>query len=332
MNSYNIAIDAMGGDDAPSAVIGGCIEAIKDNTNLTLSLVGDEEAIKSELKHYDYDKERIKIIHASEVIGNEEAPVMAIRRKKDSSIVVGMNLVKSGEAFAFVSAGSTGALLAGGTFIIGRIKGIERPALAPLIPTKKGYTLLLDVGANADCKPDYLVQFAKMGYIYYQGVLGKKNPKVGIVNIGTEEGKGNVLVKEAYKLLDEEKDNINFIGNIEARDITDGEADILVCDGFTGNIILKNMEGIGKFMFSMIKSEIYSSFRYKLGGALLKPLFKKIYKKVDASEVGGAALLGVQGLVVKAHGNSDAKAITAAIQQAEKFIKNDINKLISENL
>lgn len=327
---YRIAVDAMGGDYAPGAIVEGCISAMKENQKLDLILLGDEAAIKKELEKYTYDENRLSVVPTTEVIENCESPVMAIRSKKDSSLVVGMNLVKKGEAKAVVSAGSTGALIAGGTFIVGRIKGVNRPALAPLIPTKKGFSLLLDVGANADCKAQFLHQFAKMGYIYANKVLGISRPKVGIVNIGAEEGKGNILVKEAYDLLKADKEALNFVGNIEARDVTDGEADVMICDGFTGNILLKAMEGVGKFMFSALKQEIFSSFRTKIGGALLKPVFKKVYKKFDSSEVGGAALLGVNGLVIKAHGNSKAKAIVGALKQASAFIEGDVTKVMVE--
>lgn len=325
---HRIAVDAMGGDYAPAAIVEGCIKAMNEDNSLNLILVGDEAKVKRELDKYSFDADRLNIVHTTEIIENCESPVMAIRRKKDSSIVVGMNLVKSGEAKAFVSAGSTGALIAGGTFIIGRIKGVDRPALAPLIPTQKGYSLLVDAGANVDCKPGYLVQFAKMGEIYANKVLNVGTPKVGIINIGAEEGKGNALVKEAYKLLQDDDNNINFVGNIEARDVTDGEADVMVCDGFTGNVILKSMEGLGKFMLKTLKAEIMSSIKGKLGGLLLKPAFKRVYKKFDSSEVGGAALLGVNGLVVKAHGNSDPKAIVGALNQASMFIKEDVTNLM----
>ncbi|WP_105615898.1 phosphate acyltransferase PlsX [Vallitalea okinawensis] len=329
--NYRIAVDAMGGDNAPQAVIEGCIMAIKEMPQIEVVLIGDEVKINKELSKYTFDQSKIEVIHTTEVITNHDSPVMAIRRKKDSSLVVGMNLVKEGKVSGIVSAGNTGAILAGGTFIVGRIKGVERPALAPLIPTKKGYSVLLDVGANADCKPSYLVQFANMGYIYSKQVLGKKSPRVGIVNIGAEESKGNMLTKETYKLLEEDT-NINFIGNVEARDITDGEADVVVCDGFTGNIILKNMEGVGMFLFSAIKNELKTSLRFKIGALLLKPMFKSIYKRFDASEVGGTVLLGLNGLVVKAHGNSDGKAVFNAIRQAKNFIQSDVNKSIVENL
>lgn len=326
---HRIAVDAMGGDYAPGAIVEGCIKAMNENNSLHLILVGDEAKIKRELEKYSFDTNRLDIVHTTEIIENCEAPVMAIRRKKDSSIVVGMNLVKKGDAKAFVSAGSTGALIAGGTFIVGRIKGVERPALAPLIPTQNGFSLLIDAGANVDCKASFLVQFAKMGQIYTNKVLGIATPKVGIINIGAEEGKGNALVKEAYTLLKEDE-GVNFIGNIEARDVPLGEADIMVCDGFTGNVVLKTMEGLGKFMFKTLKKEIFSSLKGKIGGLLLKPVFRKIHKQFDSSEVGGAALLGVNGLVVKAHGNSNAKAIVSALTQASLFIEKDVTKLMVE--
>lgn len=325
-----IAIDAMGGDNAPAEIIKGCMQAIKENELLNLIMVGKEDLVNSELSKYQYNKSQIRVENATENIGCEESPVKAIRSKKDSSLVKGLRLVKEKQAQAFISAGSSGAVLAGGTFIVGRIKGIERPALAPLIPTEKGYSLLIDCGANVDAKPSYFGQFAKMGSAYCEKILGIKNPKVGIINIGVEKGKGNSLVKEAYDIL--ENEDINFVGNIEARDVNKGYADVLVCDAFVGNVILKNMEGVGKFLFSAIKKELMSSTRGKLGGVLLKPIFKKLYKSFDASEVGGAPLLGLEGLVVKAHGNSKARAIKNAIKQCEKFIENDVNEMIRERI
>lgn len=328
---YKIAVDAMGGDYAPDAIVAGSVMAVNKISDIDLVLLGDEAKIKASLEQHTYDASRIEIHHTTEVITNEDSPVMAIRRKKDSSLVVGMRMVKEQKVSGIVSAGNTGAILAGGTFVVGRIKGIERPALAPLIPTKNGHSVLLDVGANADCKPQYLAQFAQMGYIYAQNALGIENPKVGLVNIGTEAGKGNMLTKETYSLL-EEMEHINFIGNVEARDLTDGQADVLVCDGFTGNVVLKNMEGMGSFILKAIKDEIMTKTRYKMGGLLIKPMIGALKKKFSSQEVGGVAMLGVNGLVVKAHGNSNDVAIFNAIRQAKQFVKAEVSKTIQDSI
>jgi glycerol-3-phosphate acyltransferase PlsX len=326
----HIALDAMGGDHAPNEIVKGAVEAVNGHKEIKLLLVGMEDKITEVLKQYEYDEERIEIVHANEIIHTDEAPVMAIRKKKDSSLVKGLNLVKEKKAEAFVSAGSTGALLAGATFIVGRIKGIDRPALAPLIPNKKGLSLLIDCGANVDSKPSYLVQFAKMGSVYMENVLGIKNPKVGLINIGEEEEKGNALVKETFPLLKEE--SINFIGNIEAREIPSGEADVLVCDAFTGNVVLKYTEGLAMTLFGFVKGAINTNFISKMGGLLLKKPLKEMAKKFDYTEHGGAPLLGLEGLVVKAHGSANAKVIKNTIVQCIKFSKMEINEKIKQNI
>lgn len=331
MHRLTVAVDAMGGDHAPKAIIDGCIQAIKIDKSIKVLLVGKEKVIKAELIKYDYNKEQIEIVQASDVIEVCEPPVLAVRNKKDSSIVVGQRLVKEGVADAFVSAGSTGAVLAGGTIIVGRIKGIKRPALASFIPNEKGFTLLLDVGANVDCKPSFLVQFAKMGILYYEGFMGVKNPKVGLVNVGEEESKGDLLSKETYQLLKQEK-SINFVGNVEAREITSGDVDIIVCDGFVGNVLLKFAEGLSKSIFKMLKKSILSSTVSKIGGLLLKKSLKKMKKSLDYTEYGGAPLLGLNGLVVKAHGSSDAKAIKNSVLQCSKFYAENINEKIKQNI
>lgn len=325
-----IALDAMGGDNAPEAIVEGAIDAVNGHEGIKIILVGQEEAINIILEKHDFDKERIEIISAEEVITNDDAPVMAIRRKKDSSLVKGLNLVKEKKAEAFVSAGSTGAVLAGATFIVGRIKGIDRPALAPLLPTEKGVSLLIDCGANVDAKPSYLVQFAKMGSVYLENVLGIKNPKVGLINIGSEDSKGNTLAKETFPLLKEEP--INFVGNIEARDIPTGEVDVLVCDAFVGNVVIKLTEGLAKTLFGFVKNAIMTNTRSKIGGALLKPSLKNMAKKFDYTEHGGAPLLGLEGLVVKSHGSSNAKVIKNSIFQCVKFSEMNINEKIKENI
>ncbi|MFV0315118.1 MAG: phosphate acyltransferase PlsX [Anaerotignum sp.] len=324
-----VAVDAMGGDLAPVEIVKGAVDAVKE-LNVEVKLVGREDAVKGELKKYEYPKERIQVIHAEEVIGTEETPTKAIRSKKDSSLVVGLNLVKNGEADAFVSAGSTGALLTGALLIVGRMEGVERPALGTCLPTKNGFTFLLDSGANVDCKAKYLQQFAKMGSIYVENMFGIKEPTVALVNIGAEKEKGNALTKEAYELL-ETSEGINFVGNIEARNIPYGEADIIVCDGFVGNTILKLLEGVSKTLFSVIKEEITAG-PYKFAAAALKTPFKNIKKRFDFDEIGGAPFIGLDALVVKAHGSSNSRAIKGAIRQCVLFTEADLVQKIKDNL
>ena len=326
-----VALDAMGGDNAPKEMIKGAVQALEKTDAVQVLLVGKEDVIRAELAQYTYDKTRIEVVNATEVIETAEPPVNAIRRKKDSSIVVGMKLVKEGQADAFVSAGSSGAVLVGGQVIVGRIKGVERPPLAPLIPTEKGVSLLVDCGANVDARPSHLVQFANMGSIYMEHVVGIKNPKVGIVNIGAEEEKGNALVKETFPLLKGEK-NINFIGSVEAREIPHGQADVIVCEAFAGNIILKLFEGVGSVLISEIKKGMMGSLRSKIGALLVKPALKKALKSFDSSEYGGAPLLGLNGLVVKTHGSSTAKEICNTIIQCVTFKEQKINEKIKESI
>jgi glycerol-3-phosphate acyltransferase PlsX len=287
--------------------------------------------LEAELAGYSYPKDRIRVVDAPEVIETAEPPVNAIRRKKESSIVVGMNLVKHGEADAFVSTGSSGAILVGGQVIVGRIKGIERPPLAPLIPTESGVSLLIDCGANVDARPSHLVQFARMGSIYMKHVVGIENPRVAIVNIGAEEEKGNALVKETFPLLKACTD-LNFVGSIEARDIPHGDADVIVCEAFVGNVILKLYEGLSSTLVGVIKKGLLSTLRSKIGAALALPALKNTLKAFDASEYGGAPLLGLNGLVVKAHGSAKAGEITHALYQCITFKEQDINGLIREFL
>ena len=327
----NIALDAMGGDNAPAEIVKGAVEAVEREPAMKVFLVGLQEAIEKELIKYQYNKSQIEIVHAPEVIATAEPPVNAIRKKKDSSMVVGMKMVKEAKADAFVSAGSSGAILVGGQVIVGRIKGVERPPLAPLIPTEKGVTLLIDCGANVDARASHLVQFAKMGSIYMENVLGIKNPKVGIVNIGAEEDKGNALVKETFPLLKAEKD-INFIGSVEAREIPHGQADVVVCEAFAGNIILKLYEGVGAVLVSKIKEGMMSTLRSKIGALLAKPALKQTLKQFGASEYGGAPLLGLNGLVVKTHGSSKSKEVCNTLLQCVTFKQQKINEKIKESI
>ena len=309
-----IAVDAMGGDNAPDEIIKGSMEAVALREDIQVLLVCKEELIREKLKGYSYREQQVEVVNATEVIETAEPPVAAIRTKKDSSIVVGLKLVKEEKADAFVSAGSSGAVLAGGQLLVGRIKGVERPPLAPLIPTEKGVSLLIDCGANVDARPSHLVQFAKMGSIYMEHVMGVKNPRVAIVNIGAEEEKGNALVKETYPLL-KECEGINFVGNIEAREIPHGQADVIVCEAFVGNVILKLYEGVGAVLVSKIKAGMMSTLRSKIGALLVKPALKETLKSFDATEYGGAPLLGLRGLVVKTHGSSKAKEVKNSIIQ-----------------
>ncbi len=326
-----VALDAMGGDNAPAQIVKGAVDALEREAGIHVFLVGKEEAVKKELAQYRYDESRIEIVNASEVIETAEPPVNAIRKKKDSSIVVGMKMVKEGKADAFVSAGSSGAILVGGQVIVGRIKGVERPPLAPLMPTEKGVSLLVDCGANVDARPSHLVQFAKMGSIYMEHVVGIKNPTVGIVNIGAEEEKGNALVKETFPLLKAEK-GIHFIGSVEAREIPGGQADVIVCEAFAGNIILKLFEGVGNTLIRQIKKGMMGSLRSKIGALLVKPALKETLKNFDVSEHGGAPLLGLNGLVVKTHGSSKAKEISNTLVQCVTFKKQRINEKIRESI
>ncbi len=326
-----VAVDAMGGDNAPAEIVKGAIEAVTLRQDIKVYLVGQQEVVKEELARNSYSGSQIEVIHADEVIETAEPPVMAIRKKKQSSIVVGMNMVKQQEADAFVSAGSSGAILVGGQVIVGRIKGVERPPLAPLIPTEKGVSLLIDCGANVDARASHLVQFAKMGSIYMENVMGVKNPKVAIVNIGAEEEKGNALVKETFPLLKNCPD-INFVGSIEARDIPHGEADVIVCEAFVGNVILKLYEGVGATLISKVKQGMMATLRSKIGALLVKPALKATLKSFDASEYGGAPLLGLNGLVVKTHGSSKAKEVCTSIIQCVTFKEQEINEKIRKNI
>ena len=332
MGEYvKVAVDAMGGDHAPAEIVKGAIEAVNESDKVKVYLVGLQDAVEKELAGYTYNQEQVEVVPASEVIETAEPPVMAIRKKKDSSIVKALHMVKEGVCDAYVSAGSTGATLVGGQVIVGRIKGVERPPLAPLIPTEKGCALLIDCGANVDARPSYLVQFAKMGSIYMENIMGVKNPRVGIVNIGAEEEKGNALVKETFPLLKNCPD-INFVGSVEARDIPAGAVDVAVCEAFVGNVILKTYEGVGLTLIKKVKAGMMSSLRSKIGALLVKPALKSTLKEFDLEQYGGAPMLGLKGLVVKTHGSSKANEIKNSILQCIAFSEQKINEKIKEKI
>lgn len=322
-----IYLDAMGGDHAPQAPAQGAREALEMYPELVIELAGPIETVQAAVAEAFQGaeglKERLVLTDCPEIITNNEAPVMAVRKKKQSAIVDGMLKLRDGQVDAFVSAGSTGAVLSGGMFRLGRLKGIDRPALAPLLPNGKDYFLLIDCGANVDCRPEYLHQFAMMGSAYMQAMRGVEKPRIGLVNNGAEAEKGCALTKETYALLDADK-RLNFVGNVEARDITYDKADVIVCDGFVGNVILKFMEGVAGTLMGIIKKEIYGDTRSKLGGLLAKPAFARVKKTMDYNEVGGAPLLGVRGNVVKAHGSSKGHAVACAIRQAVQMVEGNV--------
>ncbi len=324
----NILVDAMGGDNAPEAVVYGCIDAVNEMEGFKIDLIGDSNRIKSLLNGKKYETSRINIVHAQDVISNDDIPTKAIRSKKNSSMVIGFNMLKGKEGEVFISAGNTGALMTGALLILGRIKGVDRPALAPVIPTRKGGLLLVDAGANTVCKPINYLQFGIMGSIYMKEVLGIANPKVGLINNGTEEKKGTEAVKQAYEIF--KKSDVNFTGNVEGRDITDGNIDVAVCDGFVGNILLKFFEGIGSFMKDSFKVIFSKNILSKLAAVLVMGELKKFSKKIDYTEYGGALLLGVNGKVMKSHGSSNSKAIKNAVLKAFSYGKSTVIEQIAE--
>ena len=326
-----VALDAMGGDFAPAEPVKGAVEALAADPRVFVSLVGREEELRAELEKHVYPKDRVEIVHAPEVIETAESPAKAIQAKRDSSLVRGLQMVHEEKADAFVSSGSTGAVLVGGQAIVKKIRGIQRAPLAPLIPTEKGASLLIDCGATVDARPAHLLQFAVIGSIYMEHVMGIERPRVALVNIGAEEEKGNALTKETYPLLSSCED-IHFIGNIEARDIPKGEADVIVTEAFTGNVILKLYEGVGSVFIRKLKEGLTGSTRAKIGAALALPAIKKTLAGFDVSNYGGAPLLGLKGLVVKTHGSSKAKEIRNTILQCLTFQEQDINGKIREYL
>jgi phosphate acyltransferase len=322
-----IAIDAMGGDKAPKEIVYGAMKAVEEYSDIHITLVGDENKINNHLKQHD----RISVLHTEEVILGTDEPVRAVRRKKNASMVLAAGLVADGNADACISAGNTGALMAAGLFVVGRIDGIERPALSPTLPTIGGAGfLLLDVGANVDAKPEHLLQYAIMGSIYSEKVRGIDRPRVGLLNIGTEEKKGNDLTKQTFELL--KKADLNFIGNVEARDLLEGVADVVITDGFTGNMVLKTIEGTALSMFKMLKTTLMSSMKSKLAAAVLKPEFGKLKNTMDYSEYGGAGLFGLKAPVIKAHGSSNAQSIFSAIRQTREMVEKDVTGLIKKTI
>jgi glycerol-3-phosphate acyltransferase PlsX len=324
-----IVLDAMGGDDAPQVAVEGGIWAVREY-GVDVVMVGQQEVLEAEVANHDASGLNLPIVHASQVIEMEDEPAIAAKSKKDSSMVVGMDLLKAGEAEAFFSAGNSGGVMAAALFRLGRIQGVRRPALSAIYPTMKGSCLLLDVGANTDCKPEWLLQFGIMGSIYAEKVLGVEEPKVGIVSSGEEEGKGSTLVKEAYELL--KASHLNFIGNVEGRDIPPGLADVVITDGLTGNVIIKLSEGLAKFLTGIIEKEIRSNTLTTLGGLLAKPAFGRAKKVLDYAEIGGVPLLGVNGVVIVGHGRSDAKAIKNGIGVAKRAVDGGMLQAISEGL
>ncbi|MEE1224267.1 MAG: phosphate acyltransferase PlsX [Clostridia bacterium] len=324
-----IIIDAMGGDHAPQVPVEASVKAVKE-LGVDVVLVGKEEVIKEELSKYEYPQSKVEIVHADEVITNYEEPAKAVRSKKNSSIVIGANLLKDDKGDAFLSMGSTGAVLSAGLLIVGRIKGVLRPAIATLLPTAKGPKMLIDAGANTNCKSENLVQFAIMGSVYMHNVLGINNPTVGLISNGEEEGKGNDLTKSTFLQL--KNAPVNFIGNIEGRDVMEGNADVMTCDGFVGNVILKTVEGMGHVVGSMVKGMFKKSIFTKIGALFVYKGINDFKKAMDYREYGGAPLLGTRKPVIKGHGSSDEKAAFNAIKQAEKFVSTKVIENIASKL
>lgn len=325
-----IIVDAMGGDHAPQAPVEAAVKAAKDLGNVTIVLVGKEDILKDELSKYQYPKENIEIANAEDIITNYDEPAMAVRSKKDASVVVAANMLKNNQGDVMLSMGNTGALLAAGLLIVGRIKGVMRPAIATLMPTRRGPKLLTDAGANTNCKPEHLVQFGIMGDIYMKKVLEIEDPKIGLISNGEEEGKGNDLVKEAFPLMKEAK--FNYIGNVEGRDVMEGNADVFVCDGFVGNVILKTVEGMGSVVGGMLKDIFMKNIFSKIGSLFVKSGISGFKQMMDYREYGGAPLLGTKKPVIKGHGSSDTKAVYSALLQAKKFVEAGVITEIEKNV
>jgi len=326
-----LALDAMGGDNAPAQIVLGAVNALTQNEKLFIKLVGQSSVIEAELADKQYDSSRLEIVNADEIIETGEPPVAAIRHKKDSSMVKGLELVRDGLADGFITAGSSGATLVGGQLIVGRLKGVDRAPIGAIIPTVGRPSVVIDSGANMDCNPKQLRAFAIMGSIYMSIAMGIESPRVGLINVGVEEDKGNLVTKETFKLLSETP-NINFIGNVEAREVPNGAADVLVCDAFVGNVILKLYEGTAGALIGLIKKSFYSSLKSKIGALLVKKSLKSALKGLSASEYGGAPLLGLKGLVVKTHGNATAKEVCNTLLQCIGFVEDDIIEKIKSGL
>ena len=326
-----IIVDGMGGDNAPGAVVEGAVSAARFVEH-EIIITGDKDTIQRELSRHKPKSKKITVKHAPEIITNDDAPVKAVRNKKNSSMIVGLNMLKEGQGDVFISAGNTGALMAGGLFILGRIQGIDRPAIASTYPIMGGggVSLLVDAGANSECKPNNLLEFATMGSIYMENVLNMESPRIGLVNIGTEESKGTTVIKAAHELLG--KSHLNFVGNVEARDVPKGACDVIVCDGFVGNVILKLTEGLAWSIFKLVKAKFTSGIPAKMGAILLAGKLKELKKEFDYSEYGGAPILGLKGPVVKMHGSSSANAVKNAILKAVPFAEQRVVTMIQNTV
>jgi len=325
-----ILVDAMGGDNAPEAIVNGCIDAINSKDGFDVMLIGDSEQIKEILRKRKFSSPRIKIYHTDEVITNDDIPTKAIKTKQNSSMVVGFKLLKNGEGDVFLSAGNSGALLTGALLILGRISGVDRPALGAVVPVKDGNTLIIDAGLNSSCKPINYLQFGLFGSMYMKKLYDIQNPTVGLLNVGAESGKGNETIKQAYSLLS--KSNLNFIGNVEGKDIPEGKVHVVVCDGFMGNVLLKFYEGAGTYFFGLVKGALTRNIFTKLSALLLKKSINNLKKTIDPDVLAGAPILGVDGLVIKSHGNSKARTIKYALLKAYKFAEGSMLDHIKEEL
>jgi len=324
-----IAVDAMGGDHGPAVVVEGAVAAVRE-FGASVILVGDQAAIEGEIARLDADTLSLEVRHASQVVGMAESPSQALRRKRDSSLRVAAELVRDGKAAAFISAGNTGAAMAISMFVIGVLRGVDRPAIAAVLPNLQRFTVLLDVGANVDPKPWHLFQFAVMGHVYARDILGVETPRVGLLSVGEEEGKGTELTREAYEQLKES--SLNFVGNVEGRDIYNGQCDVVVTDGFTGNVALKISESLAETLGAMIREELTRDWRSRLGAALALPAFKRFRRRVDYTEMGGAPLLGIDGAAIICHGSSPVKAIKNAVRVAQEWSKAGLNEHIKAAL